>query len=981
MAAFCIKFSAKSMIAQRQKLIKMADASELGWRVVNEYVSNPLASDSEDEKRIFKAEARANRKYKAEKTRKARRSRVTPYWRQQSSKMSVEQQANAVTPQPTRRPPGLCFACGKPGHWKGSPECSVNISSTNNKISTVFECLTPLFVNPLQMIEVGANLTASVSVSSNFSANEESASSIEMSAMEVSCQGNQVVSPIGRLRNCFSKWQQATNSRFILNVIQDGYRLPLKETPCSIVLKNNKSARENLTFVYTEVQSLLEKGVVSRSIEVPHVVNPLTVAYNKKGKPRLVLDCRHVNKYLHLFKVKFEDIRVAETIFEENSYLYTWDLASAYHHIQIHRESRSFLGFSVPDSDGTLLYYVFNALPFGIRTAGHIFTKILRVVVSYLRANSHKVIMFLDDGIGGHKSLEFATRSSQFVKQSLIEFGFLLADEKCNWVPVQKVVWLGHLIDMEKNRLFISDERIQRLQTKLNSVLFQIRSDKYNIIHVKVLASATGQIISLQSVIGNKTRLKTRELFNCINARASWNAPVRVTEAALLELVFWKENIISLNSQGKSLKDKNVCLFNIFADASATGYGGYVEYNCSHEQLLTEDIHREVSQQKLFMQSSSKDIQSGFIPLEVDSKLHKTESESSEKDYACYIASEAELQSLEMGCLCFIGPSVKGFDCLERSPEVDLSHRKMCFKRAVKSESLVQPYVTDISAKSRQLSDSKHNHAHGLSDLKHVEKSKSINVEDSEVLGNWTAHERYYSSTWRETEAVSRVIRTHVNILRHSVVKVYSDNKNVKSVLLNGSRKQDIHNVAISLNEFCDKENIIMQPEWIPRNGNDRADYLSRCVDSDDWEINHDIFAQLSLAWGPFTIDRFASHLNNKCKRFNSRWWVPGTEAVDAVSQFWGHDNNWLVPPPRLVAVCIEKLISEKSNGTLIIPAWKSSPYWPCLMDDKGFFKGCIKEVVNLSRNNVIIPGKGNNGIFARESLPFDILALKFVHG
>ena len=47
---------AKSMIAHRQKLIKMADASELGWRVVNEYVSNPLASDSDDEKRIYRGQ-------------------------------------------------------------------------------------------------------------------------------------------------------------------------------------------------------------------------------------------------------------------------------------------------------------------------------------------------------------------------------------------------------------------------------------------------------------------------------------------------------------------------------------------------------------------------------------------------------------------------------------------------------------------------------------------------------------------------------------------------------------------------------------------------------------------------------------------------------------------------------------------------------------------------------------------------------------
>jgi hypothetical protein len=36
-----------------------------------------------------------------------------------------------------------------------------------------------------------------------------------------------------------------------------------------------------------------------------------------------------------LFKVKFEDIKIAEKLFELSSYVFTFDLKSAYHHIDI----------------------------------------------------------------------------------------------------------------------------------------------------------------------------------------------------------------------------------------------------------------------------------------------------------------------------------------------------------------------------------------------------------------------------------------------------------------------------------------------------------------------------------------------------------------------------------------------------------------------------------------------------------------------
>jgi hypothetical protein len=71
--------SAKEIIGHRQKLIQLADSSELGWRMVHEYETNPLADDSEDERHMYKAEARANRKLKAERAKKSKSGRPAPY--------------------------------------------------------------------------------------------------------------------------------------------------------------------------------------------------------------------------------------------------------------------------------------------------------------------------------------------------------------------------------------------------------------------------------------------------------------------------------------------------------------------------------------------------------------------------------------------------------------------------------------------------------------------------------------------------------------------------------------------------------------------------------------------------------------------------------------------------------------------------------------------------------------------------------------
>ena len=64
-------------------------------------------------------------------------------------------------------------------------------------------------------------------------------------------------------------------------------------------------------------------------------------------------------------------------------------------------------------------------------------------------------------------------------------------------------------------------------------------------------ASIAGHVMSMSSVLGNLTRLKTRFLYKVIEYRPSWDSRFNIGlhNDCLSEIFFWKNNIISLNSR------------------------------------------------------------------------------------------------------------------------------------------------------------------------------------------------------------------------------------------------------------------------------------------------------------------------------------------------------------------------------------------------------------------------------------------------
>ena len=144
-------------------------------------------------------------------------------------------------------------------------------------------------------------------------------------------------------------WRSLEVSQFILNVINQGYKIPFFHLPTPFSKTNNVSARNNSTFVSEAVNELLKLDL--------DIVNPLSVSTRTSGKQRLILDLRHVNAFVYKQKFKCEDLSVATQIFDKDYYLFKFDLKSGYHHIEIFPEHRKYLAFAWDFGTGKFRYF------------------------------------------------------------------------------------------------------------------------------------------------------------------------------------------------------------------------------------------------------------------------------------------------------------------------------------------------------------------------------------------------------------------------------------------------------------------------------------------------------------------------------------------------------------------------------------------------------------------------------------------------
>ena len=132
---------------------------------------------------------------------------------------------------------------------------------------------------------------------------------------------------------------------------------------------------------------------------------------------------------------------------------------------------------------------------------------------------------------------------------------------------------------MEKEQIFVPTEKVEQLKSQLAQVQHSPT------LKARDLASIIGKLISMSLVVGPTAHLMTRNLYVALNSRHFWCQSLHVTSEARQEILFWLDNLDTINGQGlwHSLSVIRV----VYADASSTGYGGFtVEHGCHIPQGL-----------------------------------------------------------------------------------------------------------------------------------------------------------------------------------------------------------------------------------------------------------------------------------------------------------------------------------------------------------------------------------------------------------
>ena len=105
-----------------------------------------------------------------------------------------------------------------------------------------------------------------------------------------------------------------------------------------------------------------------------------------------------------------------------------------------------------------------------------------------------------------------------------------------------------------------------------------------------------------------------------------------------------------------------------------------------------------------------------------------------------------------------------------------------------------------------------------------------------------------------------------------------------------GSRNPLLQQVALAIFNISITHLVRIEPEWIPMETNQQADFISRMMIGA--YIQHCLKSWTRSGAHTLSTALLVTYANTQLPRFNSRFWNPGSEGVDTFTCDWGEKTT-----------------------------------------------------------------------------------------
>ena len=368
-------------------------------------------------------------------------------------------------------------------------------------------------------------------------------------------------------------WQQLHRdgyaSRWHLDAVEHGVRLPLTGRPPRVRLPNRPLSAEHTAFVDAEIQRLLNEGAMEEAAESDvWISSPLGVVPKASGKLRMIIDMRLANKYVDAPTFRYEDVDAFLPLIENGDHAYTLDLKAAFHHIVVHKQHRPLLGCQWR---GRL--YRFRVLPFGCSASPYLLTSMLKPTLTKLRDKyGARIAMYMDDLAGLVRPGDTTARDN--VVATLNSLGWVIEHDKSVLDPAPRIQFLGF-------EIFCGDDNgppsirctAKRRRNTLDALRRIMRARR---VTARQAARVAGLCTSMARGINVPVRSLLGGLFEAIRTAPTWDAVVQLPEHAYADLAWFRSALSSW--QGQRLHTPPADL-HIYTDASGSGWGATAPFD------------------------------------------------------------------------------------------------------------------------------------------------------------------------------------------------------------------------------------------------------------------------------------------------------------------------------------------------------------------------------------------------------------------